>query len=507
MHRSSESIASLAAALAKAQMVLTNPEKSLTGTLPGNRPDEPGRTFRYASLSSGLDIVRKVLGQHEIATLQTTMIDKGTGWIAWKPGRSRSRQDIQTVSLTTVLAHASGEWIASDWPVCTLSEMAVPRRMGAALTYARRYGLFTLVGIAGEDDLDAPDIAGQPAGGATKAGNLLDRGKLNADGAAETPAAAGPLGAFAKNRKPWTPPKQALAQEASAALRDRLLGELGSLASADQATGWAQRALGAKNTLRDVDAAVVEAAFASRMAELGEDGEVTLPSPPEVDHGHAETTEPPGRAELMAALRASVDLAAAKEASIPANKRRRKPRPHEQVTATPPQPAAPPLPELPPVNNAVPWHVDKSALALSEPRRYRDRVHLEFVASQPCLLCGRQPCDAHHLRFMQPRALGRRVSDEFAVPLCRTHHRALHRSGDEAAWWKSTDMDPVMIAQRLWQHSRLNGSPIQEHIDPLLSAPSVHGVIPLAHTSNPLVDPKASDRTSQPDNPPTGPTG
>jgi hypothetical protein len=147
MHRSSESIASLAAALAKAQMALTNPEKSLTGTLPGARPDEPGRTFRYASLSSGLDIVRKVLGQYEIATLQTTVIDR----------------DIQTVSLTTVLAHASGEWIASDWPVCALSEMAAPRRMGAALTYARRYALFTLVGIAGEDDLDAPDLAGQPA--------------------------------------------------------------------------------------------------------------------------------------------------------------------------------------------------------------------------------------------------------------------------------------------------------------------------------------------------------
>jgi ERF superfamily len=133
MHRSSESIASLAAALAKAQMELTNPEKSLVGTLPGNGSNEPGRTFRYASLSSGLDIVRKVLGQHEIAMLQTTVID----------------QDIQTVSLTTVLAHASGEWIASDWPVCTLSQMATPRRMGAALTYARRYALFTLVGIAG----------------------------------------------------------------------------------------------------------------------------------------------------------------------------------------------------------------------------------------------------------------------------------------------------------------------------------------------------------------------
>jgi ERF superfamily len=241
MHRSSESIAALAAALAKAQMALTNPEKSLTGTLPGSRPDEPGRTFRYASLSSGLDIVRKVLGQHEIATLQMTVID----------------QDIQTVSLTTVLAHSSGEWIASDWPVCTLSEMASPRRMGAALTYARRYALFTLVGIAGEDDLDAPDLAGRQAEAAA------DQTKVNEGGAAKT------LGDFAKNRKPWTPPRETLAPEASAALRDRLLDELSRLASADDATAWAQRALGAKNTLGDVDAAAVEAAFAARIAEIG----------------------------------------------------------------------------------------------------------------------------------------------------------------------------------------------------------------------------------------------
>jgi ERF superfamily len=457
MHRSSDSIASLAAALAKAQTALTNPEKSLTGTLPGTRPDEPGRTFRYASLSSGLDIVRKVLGQHEIATLQTTVID----------------QDIQTVSLTTVLAHSSGEWIASDWPVCTLSEMASPRRMGAALTYARRYALFTLVGIAGEDDLDAPDLAGQPAEGAAKAGNVLDPGKLNGNSAAERPAAAGPLGDFAKNRKPWTPPKQILAPEASAALRDRLLAELGSVASEDEATGWAQGALGAKNTLRDIDAAVVETAFASRIAELAD--RALLPRSPEVGQGPAEAiAPPPGRTELMAALRASVELAAAKEAPLPANRRRRKPRPHEQVLATPPQPAAPPLPELPPMNNAVLWHVDKSALPLSEPRRYRDRAHLEFVASLPCLLCGRQPCDAHHLRFMQARALGRRVSDEFAVPLCRTHHRALHRSGDEAAWWTSAGIDAVAVAYRLWQHTRLNRAPIQQHIDPLLGPPAVH---------------------------------
>ena len=142
MQRSSQSIASLAAALAKAQIELSNPEKSLIGSIEGKAPNAPERLFRYASLASGLEIVRKTLGQHEIATVQTTAIDQASG----------------IVNLTTVLAHASGEWIASDWPVCPISETAAPHRMGAALTYARRYALFTLVGIAGEDDLDAPDL-------------------------------------------------------------------------------------------------------------------------------------------------------------------------------------------------------------------------------------------------------------------------------------------------------------------------------------------------------------
>jgi hypothetical protein len=129
--------------------------------------------------------------------------------------------------------------------------------------------------------------------------------------------------------------------------------------------------------------------------------------------------------------------------------------------------------ELPSVKNAVGWHVDKSALPLSEPRRYRDRAHLKFVASQPCLRCERQPAEPHHLRFVQPRALGRKVSDEYAVPLCRTHHREVHRQGDEAAWWASAGIDALAVAHRLWQNTRLNGAPIQEHIDPMLGAPSV----------------------------------
>jgi hypothetical protein len=122
---------------------------------------------------------------------------------------------------------------------------------------------------------------------------------------------------------------------------------------------------------------------------------------------------------------------------------------------------------------AVVWPVDKSALPLSEPRRYRDRAHLKFVASQPCLRCERQPAEPHHLRFVQPRALDRKVSDEYAVPLCRTHHREVHRQGDEAAWWASAGIDALAVAHRLWKHSRLNGAPIQEHIDPLLGPPTV----------------------------------
>jgi ERF superfamily len=401
MHRSSESIAALAAALAKAQIVLTNPEKSLTGTVPSNRYDEPGRTFRYAPLSSGLDIVRKALGEHGIATLQTTAID----------------QDIQTVFLTTVLAHSSGEWIASDWPVCALSDLSAPRRMGAALTYARRYALFTLVGIAGEDDLDAPDLGGQPVEGTGKAGNGLEPKR-------QRNWADQPLATFAAGRKPWSPPpKQALSTEKSAALRDRMLRELSALANQDQATTWAQKAMGAKNTLTAADSSIVEATFAIRLAELVVDG-----APAEAISPGLSSDEKDGRDQAVLGL------------SVPS----------EDLTGG--------LWPSTRVNNAVAWHVDKAALTLGEPRRYRDRTHLRFVSAQACLICGRRPSDGHHLRFAQPRALGRRVSDEFVVPLCRSHHRALHRCGNEIAWWASKKVDPMKVAQELWQRTRLDGS-------------------------------------------------
>src|SRR6202040_194883 len=103
--------------------------------------------------------------------------------------------------------------------------------------------------------------------------------------------------------------------------------------------------------------------------------------------------------------------------------------------------------------------IEKSSSAHPEPRRVRDREHVKFVGRHPCLICGRRPADPHHLRFAQSRALGRKVSDEFTVPLCRGHHRELHRCGDEAAWWTKLGLDPLDAARALW----LKSHPLPEH--------------------------------------------
>ena len=109
-------------------------------------------------------------------------------------------------------------------------------------------------------------------------------------------------------------------------------------------------------------------------------------------------------------------------------------------------------------NDGPPPAVDKSMLTIAEPRRYRNKAHLRFVAQQACLVCGRKPSDPHHLRFTQPRALGWKVSDEFVAPLCRIHHRAVHRVGDERGWWKLVGIDPVKVARKLCRSSRRNGN-------------------------------------------------
>src|SRR5882762_2333748 len=240
MHRSSESVAAIATALAKAQTELSNPEKAMVGTVYNNRSDSP-QSFRYASLSSGLDIIRKALGGQQIAIAQTTDIDRTSG----------------TVNLTTVLLHTSGEWISSDWPVCQISETSAPRRMGASLTYARRYALFTMVGIAGEDDLDAlPDVTNDPAA----AHKAVDTGLAPNPG----PASARP-GQFQTGNGTNPPVREKLGAEESAAIRAQLIREIEALPEADLQPR-AIDILKAKNRLSADDAKLVEQAFAAKMA-------------------------------------------------------------------------------------------------------------------------------------------------------------------------------------------------------------------------------------------------
>jgi hypothetical protein len=366
VQRSSDTIGTIAAALAKAQAQLVNPEKSLVAKIRSDEASGSERSFRYASLSSDLDIVRKTLSQQEIATVQTTSIDEAAG----------------LVLLSTILAHASGEWIASDWPVCVISEIATPHRMGAALTYARRYALFSLVGIAGEDDLDAPDLIG-PMQPALKAETGKTKDRLNGGRNYSSQRQSSRRQQKRGNRA------RTLESEASTALRDQLIAELKDLNSAEQAADWAHRALAAKNRLVVADAEQVELAFQLKISAFMTD------KPTAVEHAKA----------------------------------LRRPAPRRQSRAT---------------------SVDKTVLALPATRRVRDREHVRSVAKQPCLVCGRRPADAHHLRFAQSRALGRKVSDEFTIPLCRGHHREVHRSGDEAAWWEKTGIDPTTTARALW---------------------------------------------------------
>lgn len=369
MHRSSERIGAIAAALARAQADLTNPEKNLTAMIRSPFPREDDRIFRYASLASGLDIVRKALSQQEIAVVQTTRIEQGTGQI----------------HLTTLLAHASGEWISSDLPVCASKDSEAPHRMGAALTYARRYALFALVGIAGEDDLDGPDIL------------------------TGTPPATEPQAAPGQKRKPPRsvlnrPP--VLSPEQSAELLDRLLSELAHLEDSDTLLSWAKLNLSLKNTLLEADARILEADYQRKFEELALAG-----------------LDTPDQSTTSVVSEAPADDS-------------REPRPIHVVAA-----------EDPTRNEHVGLAFPK------EPPRRRSKVHLAFVRSQGCLVCQKTPADAHHLKFAQPRTLGRKVSDEFTVPLCRSHHQSLHRHGNERAWWANLQIAPLPLAQELWKSS------------------------------------------------------
>ena len=399
MQRSSETIGAIAAALAKAQAELTNPEKALIATIRAANPRERDQTFRYAALSSGLDIVRKTLGGHEIATVQTTAIDKEAGLIR----------------LTTTLAHSSGEWLSSEWPVCPISETASPRRMGAALTYARRYALFTLVGIAGEDDLDAPDLnakfdleAGEGAAEQTKP----TAQPTASSGWDRTPT----IKATSTRRGPSVrPPRTTLGPEQSESLRDQLNVGLRLLQSEEEAAEWVHKNLPVKNTLMVADADLIEASFRERLAAI----------------------------ELASAHKEGESVDAERLSGGPIS---------QTASASDAQPffvATTPLPIAAP---AKIWQGRVTARVI----RLRDKEHCKFIMTQPCVVCGRAPTEAHHIRFAQPRALGRKVSDEYTVPVCRLHHRELHRYGDEASWWVGVGIDPLPVALDLWHLSSVH---------------------------------------------------
>jgi hypothetical protein len=352
MHRSSESIAAIATALAKAQAEINNPERTLTATIQGRDGE---RTFRYASLANGLDLVRKCLGQHQIAVMQTTALDQGQ------------------IMLTTLLVHTSGEWISSLWPVCPATETSAHLK-GAALTYGRRYALFAIVGIAGEDDLDAPDLVSQakptpPEPPPRKSGN----GALHL-------------------------PRVTLAANQSAQQRDELLNQISSLTSEEALAIWAQKALPIKNTLTSEDAQAVEFAYLTQVGRFSKDSSASNSS--------------------------------------------------EQASSRPGQNDRSGTPDY-----VAPY---------TKHTRKRSKTHLAFVAAQPCLICAATPCDAHHDNIAQPHSLGRKVSDEFTVPLCRAHHRELHRDGNERMWWANVQIDPLLTAKELWECSPVNAMPTND---------------------------------------------
>jgi hypothetical protein len=182
-----------------------------------------------------------------------------------------------------------------------------------------------------------------------------------------------------------------------------LLQEIDGIASADLAEAWAREALATKKHLVVADATRVEEAFEQKVAALAP-SEVSGATRPEALGG-------PSTGSL------------------------------DQST------------------------LDESALAISKPRRYRNKEHLRYVARQACLICGRQPSDPHHLRYAQPRALGRKASDEFTVPLCRVHHREVHRLGNEEAWWQAANIDPLDVAQKLWNRTRVSEGRIEPNGD------------------------------------------
>src|SRR4029077_6943447 len=220
--------------------------------------------------------------------------------------------------------------------------------------------------------------------------------------------------------------RSVLGEQLSASLRESLIEQMAAIKSEDEAATWAHRNLPAKNTLTAADAKIVEERFQARLSSISGSGD---------RGGLCESSGGASDGPFPGGTNSNPAHAVPDQSMVSADLT-------DAVTSQKAPPAA-----------AKRSH--RSAVgALGKPVRLRDKDHRKYVLRQPCLVCGRVPSDPHHLTFAQPRAIGRRVSDEFTVPVCRAHHRELHRSGDEAAWWQKLNIDPLPIALKLWQHTR-----------------------------------------------------
>ena len=226
-----------------------------------------------------------------------------------------------------------------------------------------------------------------------------------------------------KSKRNATPSASVLSAENSETVRDRLVKEISTLPSADDALAWALRRIGLKNSLKEEDAASVDAAFRDHIRAFA----------PEVPEGQppSSRTETPNEDDGQSLLSTTTQLS----------------------------PGQPQVRKLAKRGSGEPPAEYGRRVGLMKPTRARDKEHLRCIALQPCTICGRQPCEAHHIRYAQPRALGRRVSDEFTVPLCRLHHRELHQQGDERVWWNKFNVDPMPIALRFWLRTRRGITP------------------------------------------------
>jgi hypothetical protein len=273
------------------------------------------------------------------------------------------------------------------------------------------------VGIAGEDDLDAPELAeGWKAVAANKTGVADVQDGVVSSQPGEAEGERRPATDPRRTEKVARPARTVLGQGQSAALREKLLADLSQLQSGDAAADWVHKNLAAKNTLITSDAGAVEAAFREKLATI--EGAAAARQE-QLHSAPGEDPEPPVGKPFVTTIEGAIAVAPPVTSDNPSARRRR---------------------------------------VAAKTIRLRDKQHCKFVTTQPCAVCGRTPTEAHHIRFAQPLALGRKVSDEYTVPVCRLHHRDLHSYGDEASWWAGVGIDPLPIALELWRRSRLTYS-------------------------------------------------